>query len=100
MGWFGVVLAFGMFWAQTLPYIGAVSACENADAGTSRAGLCNLMSPWGHIWILAVPPLLVLVGGILGQRAHRLRILLASISGAVILGLAFPLIAFEITSPR
>ena len=100
MGWFGAALAFAMFWVQTLPYIGMVSACENADPGTPRGDLCDLMSPWGHIWVLAVPPVLVLIGGIWGQRARRVRILLACILGAVVSGIAFPLIAFEATSPR
>lgn len=100
MGWVGLVMAFGMFWVQTLPYIGTVSACDNADPGTSRGELCDLMSPWGHIWILAVPPILVLTGAILGQRAHRLRILLICMSAAVVAGIALPLIAFEATSPR
>jgi hypothetical protein len=100
MGWVGAMLAFGMFWMQMLPYIGTVAACENADAGTSRGNLCDLMSPWGHIWILAMPPILVLIGGILGQRAHRLRILLACMLAAVVAGIALPSIAFETTSPR
>lgn len=100
MGWVGVALAVGMFWVQTLPYIGTVSACENADPGTSRGDLCDLMSPWGNVWLLAVPPILVLIGGIWGQRARRLRILLAWMLGAVVAGIVLPVVAFEMTSPR
>lgn len=99
MAWFGAALAFGLFWVQTLAYIGTVSACENADPRTPRGDLCDVMSPWGHTWILAVPSLLVLIGGVWGQRAGQLRILLACMSAAVAAGIALPLIAFEATSP-
>lgn len=100
LGWVGLMLAFGVFWLQTLPYIGAVSACENVDGGTSRADLCHLMSPWGHVWILAVPSIIVLTGGIWGQRIRQPGVLLACIAGAILAGIGIPLIAFEATSPR
>ncbi len=100
MGLVGLTLAFGMFWLQTLPYMGAVSACENPAPGSSRGDLCTLMSPWGHVWLLAVPPILVLIGGIWGQRARKLRILLICLLGAVIAGMILPWIAFEATSSR
>ena len=100
MGWIGMALAFAMCWVQTLPYIGTVSTCENADSGTSRGDLCDLMSPWGHGWLFVVPPILILMGGVWGQRAGRLSILSAFTLGAIVAGIALPLVAFEATSPR
>jgi len=100
MGWLGAVLAIGVLWLQTLPYIGSISMCENIAADSSRADLCATMSPWGRIWILAVPPILVLFGGIWGQHNRQIRFLLSGVLAAGISGMVLPFIAFEVTGPR
>ena len=86
-----LALAALSFGVQLLVTMGFAAYCsENIEPGTRRETVCGAADPEGYFAAVLVPPLAVVIAGVVAYGSRRTGILLAVFAAALLSGILVP----------